>query len=78
MSFEGLTLQIPANEYRHHYVRTNVRVHRYVDDTLALFHGPCKLVAFDARGVPTRPKEVQRLAAREAAKPNHECVPNFV
>jgi hypothetical protein len=41
--FEGLTLQIPADEYRYHYVRTTVRVHRYVDATLALFHGPRKL-----------------------------------
>ncbi|MDZ4209402.1 ISNCY family transposase, partial [Rhodoferax sp.] len=41
--FEGLTLQIPADEHRYHYVRTTVRVHRYVDATLALFHGPRKL-----------------------------------
>lgn len=63
VSFEGMRLQIPADAYRHHYVRTNVRVHRYVDDTLALFHGPRKLVDFDAMGVSTMPKEVQRLAA---------------
>ena len=63
VSFGGMTLQIPANEYRHHYVRTKVRVHRYVDDTLALFHGPRKLADFDAKGVSTKPKEVQRLAA---------------
>jgi hypothetical protein len=63
VSFEGLCLQIPADEFRYHYVRTRVRVHRYVDDTLALFHGPRKLAAYDATGLPVKAKEVQRLAA---------------
>jgi len=61
--FEGLTLQIPADEHRYHYVRTTVRVHRYVDGTLGLFHGPRKLAAFDARGNTITRKEVTRLAA---------------
>lgn len=61
--FEGLSLQIPADEFRYHYVRTLVRVHRYVDATLALFHGPRKLAVFDAKGLPVKPKEVQRLLA---------------
>lgn len=52
VSFEGLKLQIPADEYRWHYVRTNVRVHRYVDGTLALFHGPRRLASFCAQGRP--------------------------
>ena len=63
VSFQGMSLQIPADQFRYHYVRTTIRVHRYVDDTLALFHGPRKLAAFDARGVSTKPKEVQKLAA---------------
>ena len=56
-----LMLQIPSQEYRHHYVRTTVRVHRYVDDTMAVFHGPRKLGAYDAKGKLS--VEVQRLAA---------------
>ncbi|MCW2313339.1 ISNCY family transposase [Rhodoferax antarcticus] len=63
VSFEGLTLQIPADEMRYHYVRTRVRVHRYVDATLAIFHGPRKLAAYDARGLPANGQEVLRLAA---------------
>ena len=63
VSFCGMRLQIPADEFRYHYVRTTIRVHRYVDATLALFHGPRKLAAFDASGLPVNPKEVQRLAA---------------
>ena len=63
VSFCGMRLQIPADEFRYHYVRTTIRVHRYVDATLALFHGPRKLAAFDATGLSINSKEVQRLAA---------------
>ncbi len=63
VSFEGLKLQIPADEFRFHYVRTTVRVHRYVDSTLALFHGPRKLADFDAHGMSLQSTEVHRLAA---------------
>ena len=63
MSFEGLSLQLPADELRHHYVRTRVRVHRYVDATLAVFHGPRKLAAYDQQGTPSVPKEALRAAA---------------
>ena len=63
VSFAGLSLQIPADKYRYHYVRTTVRVHRYVDATLAVFHGPRKLAAYDAKGLPAPIEEVPRLAA---------------
>ena len=65
VSFEGLRLQIPADEYRYHYARTRLRVHRYVDATLGLFHGPRCLARYNAQGQPltTQAKEVQRLAA---------------
>jgi transposase len=52
VSFEGRTLQIPASNARAHYVKTRVRVHRYVDGTLALFHGPRRLAVYDAQGQP--------------------------
>lgn len=63
VSFAGLGLQIPSDELRYHYVRARVRVHRYVDATLAVFHGPRKLAAYDASGAPATGKEVLRLAA---------------
>lgn len=50
ISFVKLTLQIPGDRERHHYVKTRVRVHRYVDGTLAVFHGPRKLAAYDVYG----------------------------
>ena len=63
VSFEGLSLQLPSDEMRHHYVRSRVRVHRYVDDTVAVFHGPRKLAAYDAKGILATGKEVLRAAA---------------
>ncbi len=50
VSFERLNLQIPSNRYRCHYVRVKVQVHRYLDGSLAIFHGPRKLADYDLRG----------------------------
>jgi hypothetical protein len=50
VSVAALTLQIPADRHRHHYVKAKVRVHRYVDRSLAIFHGPRKLAHYDAAG----------------------------
>ena len=61
--YDNLFLQLPADEMRHHYARTRVRVHRYVDGTLAVFHGPRKLAAYDAKGLQATKKEVLRSAA---------------
>ena len=59
--FEGLILQIPKDLYRCHYVKAKVRVHRYVDGQLAVFHGPRKLADYDAKG------EVKMLVLNKAA-----------
>jgi len=50
VSFGGKTLQIPTDEYRCKDIRVKVRVHRYTDGTLSLFHGPRKLADYDADG----------------------------
>jgi len=50
VSFEGTALQIPKDEYRCNYIRVKVRVHRYTDGSLAIFHGPRKLAEYDASG----------------------------
>jgi transposase len=64
VSFEGLQLQIPADEFRYHYVHTRLRVHRYVDATLAVFHGPRRLACYDAKGQQRQDSgKEQRLAA---------------
>lgn len=50
VSFERMTLQIPANRYRCHYVRVKVQIHRYLDGSLAIFHGPRRLADYNAQG----------------------------
>src|SRR5512136_188923 len=50
VNFHGKTLQIPSNKYRCHYVRVRVRVHYYMDGSLAIFHGPRKLADYDKQG----------------------------
>lgn len=49
--FEGLKLQIPPDRHRCHYIKATVRVHRYPDDTLAIFHGPRKLASYGPDGI---------------------------
>jgi len=48
--FENLALQIPKDEYRCNYIKAKVRVHRYLDGTIAIFHGPRKLATYDKQG----------------------------
>ena len=50
VQFEGLKLQIPANNYRMHYVKVKVKIHRYPDGSLGIFHGPRLLAKYDAKG----------------------------
>lgn len=48
--YKAMTLQIPPSPYRHHYVKTHVRVHQYPDDSLAIFHGPREIGRYHANG----------------------------
>jgi len=50
VSYKRLSLQIPADRHRHHYVKASVRVHEYPDGRLALFHGARCLARFGADG----------------------------
>ena len=59
--YRGLKLQIPPGELRHHYVKAQVRVHHYSDDTLAIFHGPRQIGRYHANG--TLLQEEQKRAA---------------
>jgi transposase len=52
VSFERIKLQIPKDDQRFHYVKIKVRVHRYPDGRLAVFHGPRCLAHYNSRGVP--------------------------
>jgi hypothetical protein len=48
--FNNRILQLPADQYRFNYVKTKVRIHKYPDGTLGVFHGPRKLAGYDAQG----------------------------
>jgi len=48
--FEKMALQIPPDKHRCHYVKARIRVHCYLDGTLAIFHGPRKLASYNEGG----------------------------
>ena len=60
VSFEGKTLQIPKDEYRCNYIRVKIRIHLYIDGSMAIFHGPRKLAEYDADGN-IKAKEKKRI-----------------
>ena len=59
VNWQGISLQIPPQRHRHHYVKASVRVHQYPDGRLAIFDGPSCLARFDPDG---RPSDVSRAA----------------
>ena len=59
--FENLILQIPSDRHRCHYVKARVRVNRYANGVLALFHGPRRLAYFTPDGKPIT-DELQQTA----------------
>ncbi len=50
VKFENLSLQLPVAEHRCHFVKAKVRVHRYSNDTLAVFLGPRRLADYTPAG----------------------------
>ncbi|WP_217426525.1 hypothetical protein [Candidatus Methylobacter favarea] len=48
--FEGLTLQIPSERHRCHYIKAKVHVHRYQDGAVAIFHGSRQWAVYDEQG----------------------------
>jgi hypothetical protein len=60
--FDGLVLQLPADRHRCHYVKAKVRVYRYADGGLAVFHGPRRLATYDADGRLAEPDDLKVAA----------------
>jgi transposase len=48
--YEGRVLQIPEQRHRRHFVKATVRVHKYPDGRLAIFHGPRWLADYHPDG----------------------------
>lgn len=63
ISFEGLTLQLPKDNERCHYMRARVKVHRYISDDLAIFYGPRKLADYDSKGQIKLPEVKEKITA---------------
>jgi hypothetical protein len=55
--FKNLTLQIPKDKYRCHYVKVKVQLHRYSNGNIAIFHGPRKLTEYDSKGTMLKKKK---------------------
>jgi len=54
--FKNLTLQIPKDKYRCHYVKVKIKLHRYANGNFAIFHGQRKLAEYDSKGNPLKKK----------------------
>jgi hypothetical protein len=54
---------LPLRSHPRARARARASLRGRVDETLAVFHGPRKLAAYDATGLPATEKEVLRLAA---------------
>lgn len=50
VQFERLSLQTPQDQQRYHYVKAKVKVHRYLDNSLRIFHGPRLLAQYERQG----------------------------
>jgi hypothetical protein len=50
VAYERLRLQLPESRVRAHYVKARVKVRRYPDATLAIFHGPRCLARYGVDG----------------------------
>lgn len=48
--YNALILQIPKNEYRYNYVKSEVKVREYIDHHMAVFYGPLCIGRYDASG----------------------------
>jgi transposase len=60
--YAGLSLQIPEQRHRRHFVKATITVHHYPNGTIAIFHGPRVLARYGNQGelITTEPG---RLAA---------------
>lgn len=71
VSFRKMKLQTPPNAYRMHYVKARVRVHRYPDGSMAVFHGPRKLAEYTCDGTLKEIEENKKLVSGGASDELH-------
>ena len=61
--YEGMVLQIPPQNNRHHYVKAEVEVRKYLDQTLGVFYGHQCLSRYDQAGNLMKLEKTTRKAA---------------
>lgn len=61
--YQNLSLQIPEQAHRRHFVKATVRVHEYADGSLSIFHGPRRLARYGADGSLIAREDTTRSAA---------------
>jgi len=61
--FGRLRLQLPPSPVRHHFVKANVKVRKYPDGSMAVFHGPRRIGSYDDGGTLRDPEIDIRKAA---------------
>lgn len=70
--YQGLSLQLPQDPHRFHYVKVTVRVHAYPDASLAVFHGPRCLARYqpDGRLIESKPPHPGRRDPTHGSAPS--------
>jgi hypothetical protein len=48
--YKGLILQIPKNEFRHHYIKAKVKIHEYSGGNVSVFYGPLCIGLYNQSG----------------------------
>lgn len=51
ISYKGKLFQIPKQTFRYSMAKSKVKVHEYIDGSIAIFHGPRELVRYRAEGL---------------------------
>ena len=70
MRYKGLSLQIPEQAHRRHFVKATVKVHGHPDGSLAVFHGPRCLARYDEKAALKEERaEKQAVYIRSATPP---------
>ena len=63
VTFEGLSLQLPPDRHRHHYVKAKVKVLKHLDGSLSIYHGPRRLSRYTGDGESIEERHIQCEAA---------------
>ena len=63
VQFETLSLQLPNDQHRYHYVKAKIQVSRHLDGSLSIDHGPRRLGRYTADGILIQHKENKSKAA---------------